>query len=316
MVADTSRSPSRSPPRADRSPDRDRSGGRPRSGRDWGRDRDAYSVFVGGLNFDTDERTLRDHFERFGEVDSVRIIYDRETGRSKGIAFVHFAEKESIAIAAERTHGVEIDGRAVRCNPAADGPPPRTADRGRGGRRDDRRGRDRDDSRGHRDRDRGGRASRRSRSRSRSPRGRGRSRSRSDTHPRRSSRGGRRSDRKRSRSRGGGDADRDDDEDRGDLAEARARNAELERRLAALEEAVARSKGSEDGQAARADALESALESAVERQRRRKGLVKKVTKAGAKVARCREELRDAEEKLAGALREAQAALENAAGDEE
>ena len=98
--------------------------------------------------------------------------------------------------------------------------------------------------------------------------------------------------------------------------ELAARNAELERRLAALEEAVARSKGSEDGQAARADALESALESAVERQRRRKGLVKKVTKAGAKVARCREELRDAEEKLAGALREAQAALENAAGDEE
>lgn len=314
MVADTSRSPSRSPPRADRSPDRDRSGGRPRSGRDWGRDRDAYSVFVGGLNFDTDERTLRDHFERFGEVDSVRIIYDRETGRSKGIAFVHFAEKESIAIAAERTHGVEIDGRAVRCNPAADGPtqhpPPRTADRGRGGRRDDRRGRDRDDSRRGGDR---GRYSRRSWSRSRSPRGRGRSRSRSDTPPRRSSRG-RRSDRKRSRSRGG-DAG-GDDEDRGDLAEARAQNAELERRLAALEEAVARSKGSEDGQAARADALESALESAVERQRRRKGLVKKVTKAGAKVARCREELRDAEEKLAGALREAQSALENAAGEEE
>ena len=79
---------------------------------------------------------------------------------------------------------------------------------------------------------------------------------------------------------------------------------------------MARSKGSEDGQAARADALESALESAVERQRRRKGLVKKVTKAGAKVARCREELRDAEEKLAGALREAQSALDNAAGEEE
>jgi len=258
---------------------------------------------VGGLNFDTDERTLRDHFERFGEVDSVRIIYDRETGRSKGIAFVHFAEKESVAIAAERTHGVEIDGRAVRCNPAADGPTQHPPSRGRGGRRDDRRGRDRDDSR-----DRGGRYSRRSRSRSRSPRGRGRSRSRSDTPPRRSSRG-RRSDRKRSRSRG-------DDDDRGDLAEARERNVELERRLAALEEAVARSKGSEDGQTARADALESALESAVERQRKRKGLVKKVTKAGAKVARCREELRDAEERLAGALREAQAALENATGDEE
>lgn len=312
MVADTSRSPSRSPPRTDRSPDRDRSGGRPRSGRDWGRDRDAYSAFVGGLNFDTDERTLRDHFERFGEVDSVRIIYDRETGRSKGIAFVHFAEKESVAIAAERTHGVEIDGRAVRCNPAADGPTQHPPSRGRGGRRDDRRGRDRDDSRGRGDRDRGGRYSRRSRSRSRSPRGRGRSRSRSDTPPRRSSRG-RQSDRKRSRSRGD---DGGDDADRRDIAEARERNVELERRLAALEEAVARSKGSEDGQTARADALESALESAVERQRKRKGLVKKVTKAGAKVARCREELRDAEERLAGALREAQAALENATGDEE
>lgn len=79
---------------------------------------------------------------------------------------------------------------------------------------------------------------------------------------------------------------------------------------------MARSKGSEDSQAARADALESALESAVERQRRRKGLVKKVVKAGAKATRCREELRDAEERLAGALREAQEAIEEAAGDEE
>jgi predicted nucleic acid-binding Zn-ribbon protein len=129
--------------------------------------------------------------------------------------------------------------------------------------------------------------------------------------PRRSS--ARRSDRKRSRSPGGKDEGGDAS---GDLSEARAHNAELEKRLAALEDAVARSKGSEDSQAARADALESALESAVERQRRRKGLVKKVVKAGAKATRCREELRDAEERLAGALREAQEAIEDAAGDDE
>ena len=333
-MVDTSRSPSRSPPRGgDRSPDRDRSGGRPRSGRSFGgdterrgyRDRDAFSVFVGGLNFNTDESTLRDHFERFGEVESVRIIYDRETSRSKGIAFVHFSEKDAedaIPAAVERTHGIEIDGRVLRCNPAADGPKahqrePRSNDRAARGRHDDRGrgGRDRDDSRQPRGPP-SGRRGRYSRSRSRSPpRGRdrrGRSRSRSDSPPpRRSS--ARRSDRKRSRSPGGKDEGGDAS---GDLSEARAHNAELEKRLAALEDAVARSKGSEDSQAARADALESALESAVERQRRRKGLVKKVVKAGAKATRCREELRDAEERLAGALREAQEAIEDAAGDEE
>ena len=282
-------------------------------------------MFVGGLNFNTDESTLRDHFERFGEVESVRIIYDRETSRSKGIAFVHFSEKDAedaIQAAVERTHGIEIDGRVLRCNPAADGPKahqrePRSNDRAARGRHDDRGGggRDRDDSRQPRGPP-SGRRGRYSRSRSRSPpRGRdrrGRSRSRSDSPPpRRSS--ARRSDRKRSRSPGGKDEGGDAS---GDLSEARAHNAELEKRLAALEDAVARSKGSEDSQAARADALESALESAVERQRRRKGLVKKVVKAGAKATRCREELRDAEERLAGALREAQEAIEDAAGDEE
>jgi len=271
-------------------------------------------VFVGGLNFNTDESTLRDHFERFGEVESVRIIYDRETSRSKGIAFVHFSEKDAedaIPAAVERTHGIEIDGRVLRCNPAADGPKahqrePRSNDRAARGRHDSRQPRGPPS----------GRRGRYSRSRSRSPpRGRdhrGRSRSRSDSPPpRRSS--ARRSDRKRSRSPGGKDEGGDAS---GDLSEARAHNAELEKRLAALEDAVARSKGSEDSQTARADALESALESAVERQRRRKGLVKKVVKAGAKATRCREELRDAEERLAGALREAQEAIEDAAGDEE
>ena len=114
-------------------------------------------MFVGGLNFNTDESTLRDHFERFGEVESVRIIYDRETSRSKGIAFVHFSEKDAedaIQAAVERTHGIEIDGRVLLCNPAADGPKahqrePRYNDRAARGRHDDRGrgGRDRDDSR-------------------------------------------------------------------------------------------------------------------------------------------------------------------------
>jgi hypothetical protein len=97
-----------------------------------------------------------------------------------------------------------------------------------------------------------------------------------------------------------------------DLAAARELNGDLERRLAVLEEAVARSKGLEESQAARAEALENALEAAVSTHAARRSMVKRVSKAGAKVLRCREELRDAEEKLGGALAAAQECFEEAA----
>ena len=74
---------------------------------------------MGGLNFDTDERAVRERFERHGEVASVRILYDRDTRRSRGVAFVAFADAAAAEEAAEKENGREIDGRRVRCNLAS-----------------------------------------------------------------------------------------------------------------------------------------------------------------------------------------------------
>jgi hypothetical protein len=68
-----------------------------------------------------------------------------------------------------------------------------------------------------------------------------------------------------------------------DLADARTHNGELERRLAVLEEAVAQAKGSEASQVARAEALENALDAAMSTHAARRSMVKKISKAGAKV---------------------------------
>ena len=50
------------------------------------------NIFVAKLNYETDESSLREAFEAYGEVDSVKIIIDRETGRSKGYGFVEMGD--------------------------------------------------------------------------------------------------------------------------------------------------------------------------------------------------------------------------------
>ena len=52
-------------------------------------------LFVGGLSWDTDEQGLRAAFEPFGELDEVKVITDRDTGRSRGFGFVEFADDEA-----------------------------------------------------------------------------------------------------------------------------------------------------------------------------------------------------------------------------
>jgi RNA recognition motif-containing protein len=74
------------------------------------------TLFVGGLNFATDEATLRDACEAHGEVDSVKIIYDHDTRRSRGFAFVTFEREADARRAAEAMDGRNVDGRRVRCN--------------------------------------------------------------------------------------------------------------------------------------------------------------------------------------------------------
>jgi RNA recognition motif-containing protein len=76
------------------------------------------SVFVGNIAWQTSEQDLGDAFARYGPVSSVKIIQDRETGRSKGFGFVEFSDPSCIENACRQMDGQEIGGRALRVNPA------------------------------------------------------------------------------------------------------------------------------------------------------------------------------------------------------
>jgi RNA recognition motif-containing protein len=76
-------------------------------------------LYVGNLNYNTNEATLREAFGADGrEVQSVSIIMDRETGRSRGFAFVEMATPEGAQAALAALDGQEVDGRMLRINEA------------------------------------------------------------------------------------------------------------------------------------------------------------------------------------------------------
>ncbi|KAK3404951.1 hypothetical protein EUGRSUZ_K01243 [Eucalyptus grandis] len=92
-------------------------------------------LFVGNLPFTVDSAQLAGLFESAGNVEMVEVIYDKETGRSRGFGFVTMSTAEEVEAAAQQFNGYELDGRPLRVNsgppPAKrDGPPPRM---GRGG---------------------------------------------------------------------------------------------------------------------------------------------------------------------------------------
>jgi RNA recognition motif-containing protein len=74
-------------------------------------------IFVGNLSYRTTEDQLADLFSQVGEVESVTIITDRDTGRSRGFGFVEM-DSEAGAKAIERFNGYELDGRAINVNEA------------------------------------------------------------------------------------------------------------------------------------------------------------------------------------------------------
>ena len=76
------------------------------------------NIYVGNLSFGSSENDLRTEFETYGEVTSVKIISDRETGRSRGFAFVEMADDGAAQTAIDALNGKEIDGRAVNVNAA------------------------------------------------------------------------------------------------------------------------------------------------------------------------------------------------------
>ena len=76
------------------------------------------NIFVGSLSFKTTEEELQNEFEAFGMVDSVKIILDRETFKSRGFAFVTMPDQEQAMAAIARLNGKEINGFALKINEA------------------------------------------------------------------------------------------------------------------------------------------------------------------------------------------------------
>ena len=78
----------------------------------------AKKIYVGNLSFRTTETDLSDMFGKIGEVESVQIITDRDTGRSKGFAFVQMANDAAAEKAIEQLNGKEVGGRNLTVNEA------------------------------------------------------------------------------------------------------------------------------------------------------------------------------------------------------
>jgi cold-inducible RNA-binding protein len=99
------------------------------------------NIFVGNLSFNTVEDELRQLFQTYGQVDRVSILTDRETGRSRGFAFVEMANAEEGEKAIAALNGTDVGGRTINVNearPKADRPGGGGGGGGRGGDRGDR----------------------------------------------------------------------------------------------------------------------------------------------------------------------------------
>jgi len=71
------------------------------------------NIYVGNLNYRVRENDLRTAMERYGTVDSVKVVKDRETGRSKGFAFVEMPDDADAKRAIEELNEEELDGRKL-----------------------------------------------------------------------------------------------------------------------------------------------------------------------------------------------------------
>ncbi|WII71199.1 RNA-binding protein [Bdellovibrio sp. 22V] len=75
-------------------------------------------IYVGNLSYSLDDQSIADAFAQYGNVESARIVTDRETGRSKGFAFVEMSTDEEAQLAISKLNGVELAGRAMNVSEA------------------------------------------------------------------------------------------------------------------------------------------------------------------------------------------------------
>lgn len=76
------------------------------------------NIFVGNLSFSASEQDLRTLFEAYGTVDRVSIITDRDTGRSRGFAFVEMPDDQEAERAIAALNGSDMGGRSLNVNEA------------------------------------------------------------------------------------------------------------------------------------------------------------------------------------------------------
>jgi cold-inducible RNA-binding protein len=91
-------------------------------------------LYVGNLSFQTTEDELRQTFGQYGTVNTAQMVMDRETGRSRGFAFVEMADGAEAEAAIQALNGSQLDGRSLTVNEAKPREErPRSASGSRGG---------------------------------------------------------------------------------------------------------------------------------------------------------------------------------------
>lgn len=76
------------------------------------------NLYVGNLAYRTTDAELRQAFAEFGTVKGARVIFDRDTGRSRGFGFVEMESRDEGQMAMAALNGTELDGRTLRISEA------------------------------------------------------------------------------------------------------------------------------------------------------------------------------------------------------
>jgi len=76
------------------------------------------NIYIGNLSYEVTEKDLQEAFEAFGQVDSVNIVKDRYSGRSRGFGFVEMSEDTEAQSAIDGLDSKELKGRTIKVNKA------------------------------------------------------------------------------------------------------------------------------------------------------------------------------------------------------
>lgn len=91
-------------------------------------------LYIGNLSYSETEQSISDLFAECGSVDSVKIITDRDTGKSKGFGFAEMSSDSEAADVISKFDGKERDGRSMKVNPAKPREPRQNSERNYGNR--------------------------------------------------------------------------------------------------------------------------------------------------------------------------------------